>query len=53
MGNLAQAEEALRQAAQAGAQLCLLPEMWPTSFCAEVDPGVLARSQEALARLAA
>ncbi len=31
-GNLARAEELVRAAAARGATLCVLPEMWPTSF---------------------
>ncbi len=51
-GNLAQAQEALRQAAAGGAELWLLPEMWASSFCAEVTDPVMASTQLALENLA-
>ncbi|MEZ5976359.1 MAG: nitrilase-related carbon-nitrogen hydrolase, partial [Planctomycetota bacterium] len=38
----------VQQAARAGAELALLPEMWPTSFCAEVDAPVWAASETSL-----
>src|SRR5262245_55633473 len=32
--NLARVERGLREAAERGVELALLPELWPTSFCA-------------------
>ena len=49
--NLAKAEAGLATAAAAGAQLAVLPEMWPTSFLAEVDADALQSSRAAEARM--
>lgn len=49
--NLAQAEKGLKDAADAGARLCVLPEMWTTSFAASYDEELLARSGAAEERL--
>ena len=48
--NLAAVERGVELAARAGAALVVLPEMWPTSFTAQVDPDLLARSERALDR---
>ncbi len=50
-GNLGKAEQGLQQAAAAGARLCVLPEMWSTSFAASYDKDLLARSDAAEDRL--
>jgi len=52
LANWSQAERALREAATQGADLCLLPEMWPSSFCAQVDRELLDQTAVALARTA-
>ncbi len=52
-GNLRQVERALRAAADAGDQLCMLPEMWPTSFRRDVGDRELAETETALQQLAA
>lgn len=49
--NLAQAEKGLEDAASHGARLCVLPEMWSTSFAASYDRELLARSDAAEERL--
>lgn len=49
--NLAQAEKGLKDAAAQGARLCVLPEMWSTSFAASYDKDLLARSDAAEERL--
>ncbi len=51
-GNLRQVEQALRAAAAEGDQLCLLPEMWPTSFRRDVDDTAIEQTQTALQCLA-
>ncbi len=51
--NLGSALERLREAARAGAELCVLPEMWPTSFGAEFDQAAEDFTGQALARVAA
>ncbi|MFT4647210.1 MAG: omega-amidase [Glaciecola sp.] len=51
--NLRSALERLREAARAGAQLCVLPEMWPTSFCQEFDPAAEAFTRTSLEQVAA
>lgn len=51
--NLAAVELALRLAARQGVELVVLPEMWPTSFVAEVDAGLLAESAAAVERVGA
>ena len=51
-GNLEQVEGALRQAADQGVELLLLPEMWSTSFLAvEELEGALHSSDQALERV--
>lgn len=51
--NLSAVEEGLRQAAERGIELVVLPEMWPTSFVADGDPAEWLRATEgALARVA-
>ena len=49
--NLTQAEKGLKDAAAQGARLCVLPEMWSTSFAASYDQELLARSDAAEDRL--
>jgi len=51
--NLAAVELALRLAAEQGVELVVLPEMWPTSFVAEADAALLARSADAVERVGA
>jgi len=53
--NLAAARTGVERAAEAGAELVLLPELWPTSFCvATEDPERWAReTDEALAEMTA
>jgi predicted amidohydrolase len=51
--NLAAVELALALAAEQGVELVVLPEMWPTSFVAEVDGRLLAESDAAVARVGA
>ncbi|MCA9002394.1 MAG: carbon-nitrogen family hydrolase [Planctomycetes bacterium] len=50
--NLSQALEGIRRAAAEGAELCVLPEMWPTSFCAEFTPEAQAFTGQALEQVA-
>ena len=45
--NLASMREGVEEAVSAGARLCVLPEMWPTSFLTEVDEQALAASTAA------
>jgi len=50
--NLAEVERGLRAAAARGIELVVLPEMWPTSFVAEGDPGAWQAATDAsLARV--
>lgn len=51
--NLAQALSALAAAADRGVALLALPEMWPTSFAAEVDEALVRAGEAAVAELAA
>jgi omega-amidase len=51
--NLASAHAALAAAAARGVALLALPEMWPTSFTAEVDEGLVRAGDAAVADLAA
>ena len=51
--NLARAERGLRQAAEAGATFCVLPEMWTTSFVSEWTSELEAASRDAEARVRA
>jgi predicted amidohydrolase len=51
--NLAVVERGLGDAARQGVALVVLPEMWPTSFVAEVDEALLARSAAAVERVGA
>lgn len=51
--NLAAVELALALAAEQKVELVVLPEMWPTSFVAEVDERLLAESDAAVARVGA
>lgn len=51
--NLAAVELALRLAARQEVELVVLPEMWPTSFVAEVDGELLAASAAAVERVGA
>ena len=46
-GNLEKAERGLRDAADQGALLAVLPEMWTTSFVPEITPALVARSKAA------
>lgn len=50
--NLESALGALRAAAEAGARVVALPEMWPTSFTAEVDAGLVRAGEAAVEALA-
>ena len=49
--NLAQAEAGIEEAAKVGARLCVLPEMWSTSFLPNYDDALLAASAAAEVRL--
>ncbi|MEM9800209.1 MAG: nitrilase-related carbon-nitrogen hydrolase [Planctomycetota bacterium] len=51
-GNLRAAREALGRAAEGGAQLASLPEMWPTSFVASAGGDTFEASGEAVGALA-
>jgi len=51
--NLASVEEGLRRAAGEGCRLVALPEMWPTSFTAEVGPAQVEATEQALAAVRA
>lgn len=51
--NLVHASAALTEAAARGVALLALPEMWPTSFTAEVDGGLVRAGEAAVAELAA
>lgn len=50
--NLERVDAGLEEAARTGLQLVVLPEMWPTSFTAEVTDEVLDASDRCLERLA-
>ncbi|MEL6714246.1 MAG: carbon-nitrogen hydrolase family protein, partial [Planctomycetota bacterium] len=50
--NLRAASDAVRVAAEAGADVVLLPEMWPTSFVPDADDACLAASASAVEGLA-
>ncbi len=45
--NLRCATQLLQRAAEAGARLCVLPEMWTTSFLKEITPGIVEASLQA------
>ncbi|MEC7725134.1 MAG: nitrilase-related carbon-nitrogen hydrolase, partial [Planctomycetota bacterium] len=45
--NVAAMTSCLEEAVSAGARLCVLPEMWSTSFLTEYDRSVLAAAEEA------
>lgn len=49
--NIEQAESCLREAAEQGARLAVLPEMWATSFLPEVNEGHLRKSALADAKM--
>jgi omega-amidase len=49
--NLATAQRLVRSAAQQGARLLVLPEMWPTSFAPDADDALLAESSRAVDQL--
>lgn len=51
-GNLAAAIEGVRAAAEAGADLVALPEMWPTSFVPQATAADLRASDEAVESMA-
>jgi predicted amidohydrolase len=51
--NLERAERGVREAAASGAVLCVLPEMWTTSFVPEPEPTLLAESAAAEERMRA
>ncbi|MGE3172294.1 MAG: nitrilase-related carbon-nitrogen hydrolase [Planctomycetota bacterium] len=50
-GNLRRAEAGIAAAAAQGARLCVLPEMWSTSFLPDYDPATLAAATAAEDRL--
>jgi omega-amidase len=50
--NLAHARAALTEAAARGVALLALPEMWPTSFTAEADEGLVRAGEAAVTELA-
>ncbi|MEO0479062.1 MAG: nitrilase-related carbon-nitrogen hydrolase [Planctomycetota bacterium] len=52
-GNFERIEVGLREAAEAGAQLMVLPEMWTTSFVDSYDDDLLDRAVRAETRVAA
>lgn len=47
-GNLEQVTRAVRLAAEGGAELLSLPEMWPTSFAADADDALFAENDAAV-----
>lgn len=49
--NLAQAEAGIAEAAEAGARLCVLPEMWSTSFLPSYDDALIAAAAAAESRM--
>ncbi len=49
-GNLERVEGGLREGAELGLELCVLPEMWPTSFCAGAGEAQLDWSERAVER---
>lgn len=49
--NWASAEAGVSEAAEAGARLCVLPEMWSTSFLTDYDEALVAAAQRAEDRL--
>lgn len=49
--NWASAADGLEEAAEAGARLCVLPEMWSTSFLADYGDELVARAEAAEQRL--
>ena len=49
--NLAQAEAGITEAAEAGARLCVLPEMWSTSFLPSYDDALVAAAAAAESRM--
>lgn len=51
--NLEAALRGLTRAADAGARVLALPEMWPTSFAPAADPGLVRAGEEAVDTLAA
>ena len=50
--NLDAAVQGIRAAAEAGAELIVLPEMWPTSFVKETPDELLRASRDAEQRIA-
>lgn len=49
--NLQQAEQGIAEAATEGARLCVLPEMWSTSFLTSYEAPLLAAAEAAEARI--